>query len=347
MFTIFTEYAAKKLNIDECTFNESLDPNISAYVLRLLNMTLSENANDKENDIALEKVSRAEKIVGKINEMPKSSVNIFQTTMRVAQNTPFRRQYSISTIVDQRNASIKAAKRESPEAEMWPKQAKIQKTSEVMQQSMGDSFDYEVEALDECSYMQKHRCKQSSASVEAEKSAVSRDSFDSSCVSIERETFSIVEVSDLPNTSSNQKFQLPKSIIVRKLEPKIEMSQEFSNQSVLNVPSIDESFDAFRAHSTPQPANVTMLDITNIHRPSNAIVPKRLVYEPETSSKALETDPPKWFSDFMRRYDSDMKRIDNKLEKIDRTLRLIVEGEKVSPKKVLIYPRVTQVKRGY
>lgn len=377
MLKIFTEYAARQLNIKDYSFNASLDPNISAYVMNLLNMTTEESIYEKENDVNLETVSRAEKIVEKINELPQSSLNFFETKLRIEKNTPFRRKYSISTIVEQkRNAPTGGTKREHSQKEMWPYQVKIQKVSNSLKESSSNDFSgYEVEALDECSFMQKGNWKQSmeSWSDNIDGNFTSQnDSLIPIYSSNKTEKFSIVEVSDTRedtrNTTSNSsssseqkvsfkpQARLPKNIVIRKVEPKKSKdSSQHSNasiltdtQSFLNVPSIDESFDVsgLRAETTQPPVS-NLFDGTFVGRPLNAIVPKKLVYENETSSQVVQEAPPSWFRDFLKKYNEDTKRIDAKLEKISNSLKQILEGGIVPPKKVLLSPRVSQIKRGY
>jgi hypothetical protein len=336
MLKIFMEYAARQLKVKEYSINDTLDPNVTAYVLKLLNATCGDEQNEKENFISSEKVSRAEKLVETIKTLPKSSVNIYEAKMRIEKNTPFRRHYSISTIVNKNNVSRAIKREQAPN--ILNSKVKIQKLSS--QAMKCESFEYEVEALDECSFIQKDNWKQSARSWN-ENSAES--SSDSVIAVSNDESYTLVEVSDEHSQASSNNIKVHKVEVKSGETFESSRSSVAEDHSVLNVPSIGDSFDILRAQSTPQPAP-NLLHDTFSGRPSNSVVPKRLVYEAEDSCQEA---PPKWFADFMTKHNEDIKRIDAKLEKINCTLTKILAGEKISPKKVLISPRVVQIKRAW
>jgi hypothetical protein len=417
MFKLFTDYAVRKLSINDGdeTMNETTDADITAYVMRLLSTTAGSESDaseihEKENVSQAPKVSRASKIVDKINEMPKSSVNFYQTTMRIDPNTPFKRNYGLSTIINQRNANNIAMKRENSGSEFWPHKVKIQKVSTNAKEEALDKS-YEVEALDECSFFnglnmkKSQHFKQSAGSfpqTSIKSFNLSEVSSDAVYVSNEASDFTIMELSDdsqsialnqqLPvikkiNTSrcietkqnlnnnvllkqSVRIVKVPQNITFKKLQPTMtdmkNKSMELTlinnpspkvlapipspNNSILDVPQLDDSIDELRAtNQSPSRFIVpvsTHRNSNNFRRSSLSLVPKKLSYEGISVPQDSQA-PPEWFTTFMKRYDADQKRVDAKMEKIERMMSQLLETQSVKPQKVLLSPRISQIKRGY
>lgn len=351
MYNLFTNYASRYLNKsfqDESLQNEPIDPDVSAFVLNLLNRTQNETDIKKECNFS-QKVSRAEKIVEKLKKMPSSSVSYYKQTLKIQKNTPFRRVYGLSTIVDQRNA----LKRKS-DNDMWPVNIKTLKTSNETQEKPNlDSFDYEVEALDECIFVDQSEISEISNSYHT-------SSYDSSApVYVSQQPNTILEVSDKSTSSKSnisQNIKLPKGITMKKVEPKIivktslqeilkktkknessSKSASLSDHSILDVPSIDSSFDENRGPlNSPQSLQLPFdYDSAATHR---ALVPKKLSFSLDEPGEVLEEKPPSWFTKFVERYEANSKKVNEELEKINQMLKSL-------PQKVLVSPRVTQIKR--
>lgn len=386
MFKLFTEYATQQLNISkgEDQMNETTDADVTAYVVNLLNLSfVSESGSIDENmekENLSTKTSRTDKIVQKLRTMPDSSVNYYHTTMRVEPNTPFKPVYQLSTIVNHPNGAIK---RENPDKDSGPRAMKLSRISGVKQEKPEASnkfIEYEVEALDECSFMQGLQLKKSWGNSTGSKD-FSQESTGPVYVSNASNHFSVVELSDdsgnsgkLPITKKPFK-RFPKGITLTKIpqnctvnltsttnksmdlsisqkqRPKISTLISPLNYSVLDVPQLDESFDGFRAaKQSPVRAvlPVTANQSISFNRRST-IIPKKLSYGlsvPEVKNVPVDPSPPAWFQKFKKCYDLDVKRVDAKLEIIEQKLNRILETQQVLPRTVLKSPRVVQIKRG-
>jgi hypothetical protein len=235
MNQLFTDYATEKLNSNSSIkFNTTTEADISAYVSQLLEQSGSfdisglrceqseENIKPFANPRVNQSCSEASKVLKALAELPKDSISIKRMKMKIVPNTPFNRRYQLSTILNYRNASDTASMKRRDSSQMEPFiKKRISSINEQQQeisiiQTGQDSFEYEVEALNECDFSEIPN----PAALEKKPSKI--------------------------HSSTAKTFHLKKSSGARNSDSPIIEEVEYS---ILEVPSLDETIQELREAS--------------------------------------------------------------------------------------------------
>lgn len=167
MNQLFTDYASKHLNTTrgnelQDTMNKTSEADVTNLVMQLLDNSPDisqlrcESPRDRKFQFKVSSVnhscSEASKVRKALAELPKNSISVQQTKMRIVPNTPFNRHYQLSTILNHRNAQSSSVNR--PSIRQYASKVKQQSPGSTNDISIIDapdeSFEYEIEALNEC-----------------------------------------------------------------------------------------------------------------------------------------------------------------------------------------------------
>lgn len=300
MSKMFADYAIEQLSIN-CDENETIDTTsegVTRYLVKLLegDQTLSGCENIELSDN--ESVEGSEDFMKKFMSIPKESRNIFTTKLQVVQSTPFNRNFQRQTLYKRASLlnSFKIEKKEKPS---------INNTKD-------DSQDWEIEALDDT------------------------------------DTFTIIPNENSPiihsMTLCNDSIELKKNVNKKtsefisstmKEDENSQKSVEF--ESILEVPSMlnsNVSIERLRCQENSKSNNQQFNIPTTMNRKRFSetstpieIIPKRLKFTNESFEKQKtkkdqenEAPAPRWFQQFLFRYNEDMMRIDNQMQSINKRL---------------------------
>lgn len=290
MNLMFSEYAIQQLRMIDQE-NEELEitsVDVSRYLVNLLegNQTLMEcesvefSENEREDNLDF---------VKKFTSMPRKSISVFETKLKVVPNTPFNRNFQVNSVykrisvLNSRNSSIN---------------------------KLADSQNWNVEALDDSVLEIDESCNSSIQSL-----STINDSF-------------IGEIKSIQDISSSVRKTYQKSKISNR---KDQNSVEF--ESILEVPTInDTTADELRCEQPSRNSNKFVIPTTmnrKRYTPNSTpveIVPKRLMWDESCvqQDSDLKFDDketgPRWFQQFMFRYNEDMMRIDTQLQSISNRI---------------------------
>lgn len=292
MYKMFSEYAVQQLKFldQENKQMEITSVDVSRYLINLLegNQTMLECESAEFSDNESENNSD---FVKKFTSMPRKSLSVFETKLKVVPNTPFNRNFQIKSVykrvsvLNARNSSIN---------------------------EFDNSQNWKVEALDDSilTIDDESKCNDSVQSM----STINDSSL-------------IGEIESIQNISSCARKPFQKS---RKSSIKDQnVSVEF--ESILEVPTInnDSTVDQLRCEKPTKNSNPFVIPTTMNRKrfsPSSTpleIVPKRLKwddsFDQQQKSDNNETAP-RWFQQFMFRYNEDMMRIDTQLQSISNRI---------------------------
>lgn len=305
MDELFTNYAAEHLNdtlslgrFADKSINASQDE-VTAFVMQLLDKTGSESdisllrcepSKEVRKPIKMSSSanqSEASKIIKELAKLPKESIRVQQTKMRIVPNTPFNRHCQLSTIVNQRKAAISSFKRSN---DLQHEETRIRKRSSAplrdvsVVQSTEDSFEYEVEALNECDL------------TEISYPDVKRVRMQNTTAETNMESYGSIESVTMVGVAG-----MDSDVIYN------ESSHDNEQTSILEVPSVN------------------ILSIENLSaRPVSKIFPKKLIYDDENPEIDRRDEPPQWFQKFIMQYNKDMRKMNSRLEEIDVKLNKVL-----------------------
>lgn len=294
MNKLFTDYAREKLNETiETTMNGTVaNADITAFVMQILNDTYCEEDEFRKPQEPSSPKSRASRILEKIAVMPKSSISLHNTKLRVEPNTPFTSRYQLKTIVDRREYKP-AMKRQtySNWKNMKIKKQRLDSEADLKEitliEAADDSSLYEVEVLDEY-----------------------KNDYDVHVISDTSEN----------NTMSSTFTSIAHSVVAE--SSTVASQSESTNYSELEVPSLSK-FDNLQ-HSID-----TMRDAVFLDPHESPILstpqPPSFVRKLDWTDENHETEePPKWFQSFLTHYDNDMKLITTQMAVVDEKLNKIL-----------------------
>ncbi|CRL05542.1 CLUMA_CG018066, isoform A [Clunio marinus] len=300
LLKLFTDYATKKLNqknesfgIADDTMNQTTQEEISAYIKNhILDNTLEEHEvtptysslqpslNEKSS---IE--SRAAKLRQEIAKMSKDSLSIHEEKIKIVPNTPFNARYQLSTIINYKNTRNNSLKRSNLEDNGKSYAIERSYIKPIIKRSLPtinpNDNEYEVEALDECSFYVKENISSNKDEV------------------IMQPASSTMIKGRLSNETSNDNIS--------------EMTEE---QSVLEIPPLPtDSIDDLRCGKIAGHVNRKLPLIRKTLNWSEEI--SELNHE---NSNIKNDSLPNWFQSFITKYDSDIKKLDDKLNIINNIL---------------------------
>lgn len=216
---LFSEYAASHLNTsrDPCEMNAS-EAEKTAYIMHLLDgedyedISLLRCEPVGEDQFVVKSsnsYSVANKVRRELAKLPKESICVQKTKLKIVPNTPFNRQYQLSTIINQRNSSFNRRNAtDNFKTNVKKRTSSLYGNEEIsIIQADDDSINFEVQALDECSLGEENHPEIKRFKKQEE--SLSQREASSDLQILEEETMSILEVpsidslydEDLPSTS--------------------------------------------------------------------------------------------------------------------------------------------------
>lgn len=312
MLNIFEDYATEKLNSNNVSFsdktmNKSYGANVTAFVMNMLDSDNdgSFGCNEKFSSIS-PKPSREVQVRQKLARMPKESLSIHETKMRIVPNTPFNSRCQLSTIFNYNKPQ--PLKRRNIEDDFKTFVKKRQSSFEEPAQDITiiDSNN------DSSRLISQKRLKFNSV-----------QSTDVTLIDTD-ETLTEVEALNECNFSSEYFFDATKDATMETIEdstqrlgqsvvePTTEAEEiEQPNYSVLDVPSyIEGSVEELRAVKNNR--QVSIMSWSN--ETQNV----------STSSVTSRDIAPSWFQSFLKQYNADMQRLESKIVSIDTKLNKIL-----------------------
>lgn len=356
MNQMFTDYAMRKLND---TLDETTEEQLHSIIAEALDKSVKSDS-DLQHTGSSHNISEASKVQAKLSKLPDDSKTVLMVPkMRIDPNTPFNRNISQTSIINQRNSFLHTY--QASQHQMISKRRLendpdfLTKTSKVPKKINStdvydDSKNFVIEALDECELsnisMRKSKIiyqDQSSKEYPRSSSLSNSQHKTLSDVSVQKKNKNVTIMNAYAN-ESHQDSSDSTAYSVAEIPPldftsDYASDDSFGQDALRGKNTFDETIRGSKPTIVPKKLNL-LKDVQNFTSSIDDTLLKKLQSNPAISikpSKRIENNssPPQWFKSFFSEYQRDIKLINDKLDQI------LSENHS----SVLEYPKVTQLKK--
>lgn len=229
MNDLFTDYASKHLNASrgiadlDTSANQTSEAEVTAFIMHLLDNSADisqlrcESSDEQILPFKISPVNRsfseASNVRKALTELPKDSISVQETKLKIIPNTPFNRRCQISTILKYRNTkhSLLQSSDQNYESNVKRQRLSSPTPSNIsILEAPNDTLEYEIEALNECDLSEVPRIiNPEIKQIKLQKTStpvlqkISKKSFSSDIMIVEPEPCSFLEVPSLEFDSVN------------------------------------------------------------------------------------------------------------------------------------------------